>query len=79
MKINKDLKGRKVRKPWWPKGDWYRLLFVGNFVVVAKDQNGLEVTFDIDFTDKDWEPIPEEPKDDPDDGSPSTTTNGKVH
>ncbi len=77
MRISRDLKGKRIRKPHWPSGDWYRVLFVGNFVVVAKDQAGVEVTFDNDLRDKDWVVIPDEEQHEAEEG-PETTLNGKA-
>lgn len=54
MRLLKDHVGHRVRKPEWPNGIFFEIEHLGNFIVIAKNEQGKQVQFNRNEFDKDW-------------------------
>ncbi len=54
MKINNQLRGRRIRKREWAPDEWIKILFAGQEFAVAKGCDGKEFLFPINGKDNDW-------------------------
>jgi|WetSurMetagenome_2_1015567.scaffolds.fasta_scaffold169932_1 hypothetical protein len=54
MKLRESHVHHRVRKPEWPQGMFFEIEHFGNFIVIAKDEQGKQTQFNRDDMDKDW-------------------------
>lgn len=54
MKINNQLRWRKIKRKEWPDNEWIKVMYVGSDVAVVIDQSKKESVMFYDKNDEDW-------------------------
>lgn len=63
MRLHPALEESRVRKSYWPVGQFYLVRHVGRTMIVVNDETGKEIIFNRDDSDSDWVLIVNEERD----------------